>query len=217
MSVLIRSQLMRSLLFVMICLPCLAFGQQKKDSVKVNLFDKKGQRDGMWYTIAPARMGEDAYAEFGNYVHGSKWGKWYKFDEDGNLQAEENYKNNVLDGEVKYFEGGRLLAIGHYLGLNPAHKFDTVLVVQPVTGAESYVPIPTTRGALRHGNWKFYDPETGRLIREAEYQVDEVIGEKEFGLTASDSTYFKAREVAMPHNQKHQYKPPHGRGSSLIR
>lgn len=180
----------------------------------INQVDAKGKRDGMWYIYQPERMGEDAYSEFGSYDHGIKMGVWYKANNEGDLVAIEGFKNNVLNGEVKYFEKGRLYCIGHYRGLNPAHEFDTVAVIDPVTGVETLRSIPSERGALRHGIWRFYDPVTGRLQREEEYQVDELIFRKEFLLTKEDSLYYKEREKLLPHNQSKQYKPSANRQHS---
>src|SRR5437879_3652495 len=89
--------------FLLILVPLSSFAQQK-DSIKFNQLDKQGLKDGMWYLHIPARMGDDAYNEFGSFVHGQKWGKWYRFTGEGDMIAEENFRNNVLDGEVKYFE-----------------------------------------------------------------------------------------------------------------
>ena len=194
-------------------MPCLAAAQSNQDSVKLNRLDAKGRRTGMWYTQVPERMGEDAYAEFGAYINGRKGGKWYRWNKEGDLLAEENFRLGTLDGEVKYFEDGRLTTIGHYRGLNPTQALDTIIVVDPVTRNEALVSISTDRGSLRHGIWQYYDPHTGRLVREEEYQVDEIIHQKEFGMTASDSTYYNQRLQAMPHNRGIYYKPPRGKRS----
>ena len=40
---------------------------------------------------------------------------------------------------------------------------------------------------MRHGLWKFYDPQTGKLLKEEEYQVDELVYSHRFNLTKADS------------------------------
>jgi hypothetical protein len=177
--------------------------------------DGHGKRHGLWVLSQGARMGEPGFTEFGNYDHGIKSGAWYKLDGEGELQAMETFKNNVKDGEAKYFESGRLVAIGQYRGLNPARERDTFMVEDPITGAQSLRSITTERGTMRHGLWRFYDASTGRLVREEEYQVDELVFHKEFPMSREDSLYFQKREASMPHNKKtNYYKPPANRRTS---
>lgn len=185
--------------------------QSQEKPQTLNQVDTKGQRNGLWWLSKPERMGEPAYTEFGMYDHGSKMGPWYKMNSEGEVTAIENFKNNVLNGEAKYFEQGHLYCIGNYRGLNPKNMYDTVIVTDPVTGAESLRAVRTDRGHLRHGLWRYYDPQTGRLIREEEYQVDDLIYQKEFGLTKTDSLYYQQRVQALPHNQPVNYTPPANR------
>jgi antitoxin component YwqK of YwqJK toxin-antitoxin module len=153
-------------------------------------------------------MGEDAYTEWGSFDHGIRTGVWYRFDSEGEVASIERYRLGMLDGEAKYFERGRLVSVGHYRGLNPGYAFDTIYVVDPVTDVEYKRVISTDRGTVKHGLWQYYDQETGRLVRELDYQIDEVVARKDFTIAAIDSAWYKRREAAMPHNQKRYYKPP---------
>lgn len=207
------------LLAFVVLFPLSLFAQQNSEgsNAPLNQIDKKGRREGMWLVQQPERMGEDAYTEFGNYAVGRKVGTWYRMDNMGEVKAIEHYKNDVLDGEAKYFEQGRLVTIGHYRGLNPARAYDTILVVHPVTGFEKLTAIPTERGTVRHGIWQFYDPLTGRLIREDDYQADELMYHQEFTIANTDSVYYEQRNKNLPHNRKHYYKPPAGKSSRIDR
>ncbi len=189
----------------------------KKDtaSISVNQRDKSGKRHGLWWEQFAATHGEAAYTAFGSYDRGMKIGPWYRINELGDLIAIENYRFDVLHGEVKYFEQGSLTCVGHYRGLNPSQAYDTVLVIHPVTGEEKLVGVPSEKGSVRHGVWRFYDAQNGRLIREDDYQIDELLHSKTFGLTTADSAYYRSREKNMPHNRPVHYKPPKGKGSSL--
>lgn len=191
--------------------------QKRNDtsSVTVNQRDKHGKKHGLWWEQFPARLGEGAYTAFGSYDQGLKIGPWYRINEVGDLVAIEHFRFDVLHGEVKYFEQGTLTCIGRYLGLNTSQSHDTVLVVHPVTGVEKLVALPSERGSVRHGLWRYYDPQNGRLIREEDYQADELLYSKSFQLTPADSAYYRAREKNMPHNRADHYKPPKGKGSSL--
>ncbi len=184
-------------------------------TVFVNQRDKNGKRHGLWWEQFAANRGEVAYTAFGSYDQGLKIGPWYRINEIGDLVAIEHYRFDVLHGEVKFFEQGALVCVGHYRGLNPSQSHDTILVVHPVTGEEKLVSVPSARGSVRHGIWRYYDGRSGRLIREDDYQVDELLHSKTFGLTQADSAYYQLREKNMPHNQPVNYKPPKGKGSSL--
>jgi antitoxin component YwqK of YwqJK toxin-antitoxin module len=157
-------------------------------------------------------MGEPGVNEFGNYDHGIKVGNWYKVDNGGDLVSIEAYRNDVLDGEVKYYDQGKLYCVGHYRGLNPKYAFDTIVVTHPVTQEEEYKVVATDNGSLRHGTWKYYNPGTGSLIKEEEYQVDELVFHKEYEVSSKvDSVYMKKHEAMMPHNSGAKAKLPPGK------
>ena len=203
------------LLFIALLLPASHLLAQQADGTKttLNQTDKKGRREGMWLIQQPERMGEDAYAEFGNYIAGQKFGVWYRMTPLEEIIAIEHYNRNVLDGEVQYYEQGRLVCIGHYLGLNPDQDYDTIFVTDPITQNEKMVRIATDRGTLKHGTWRYYDAATGRLAKEEEWSADELVDRKEFTISQFDSAYYQRRLKLMPHNQKHIYKPPPGKRS----
>jgi hypothetical protein len=157
----------------------------------------------------------------GHYDHGQKNGFWYISDGQGNMITIESYKHDVRDGEVKYFEQGQLTCVGHYRGLNPKVALDTVLIVDPISGDEKLVAVPTERGSIKHGSWRFYDPISGRLIKEEEYQVDALIFKKEFSISPADSSYYQMRNRLLPHNANRLPAPskfkPKAPTKSLIR
>jgi len=172
----------------------------------LNQVDHKGRRHGMWLTTTEPRLGEPGVNMFGNFNHGLRTGAWYAIDHLGDLISIETYRNDVLDGEVKYYDQGKLYCTGQYRGLNPANDFDTIVVVNPVTQEEDYRIIATERGSLRHGSWRYFDPATGRLAKEEEYQVDELIYRKDYELAQqADSLYRKNHEASMPHNKKGKF------------
>ncbi|HLO72107.1 MAG TPA: hypothetical protein VK167_14605 [Flavipsychrobacter sp.] len=174
----------------------------------VNKKDSKGKPDGMWVLSAPPRMGEPGFTEFGLYDHGHKAGIWYKMDGAGQLTSSETFRNNVLDGEAKYYENGRLTCIGYYRGLNPQYPFDTFYVTDPETHKEIRRIIPTERSSLKHGTWRFYDADNGRLMREEDYQIDELVYHKDYPYTKEDSLKYAKRATQLPHNKKKTYTPP---------
>lgn len=206
------------LLFLLLCMqPVFAQNHAAaQEQTALNQTDSRGLKQGLWVLQQPARMGEPAFTEFGYFSNGEKTGTWYQLDANGSPTAIEQFSRNVLNGEVKYFEGGRLMVVGNYRGLNPDRVIDTIVVEDPVTGAEQLVPIASERGSVRQGLWRFYDPRSGRLLREDYYQLDEKISSQRFGMSRSDSTYYKQRDAVLPHNlsekpmkyQKgHQFNP----------
>lgn len=178
------------------------------DRSNINHYDPKGKPDGMWVLNEGARMGEPSNMQFGKYDHGEKYGPWYKLDEEGDLVSMETFHHNVLDGEAKYFDRGKLIATGTYRGLNPEREYDTVIVEDPVTGAQSLRSVHNDRNTVRHGTWRFYNADNGRLVREEEYQIDSLIFSKEFPMSKADSAFYQKREANMPHHKKKYYTPP---------
>lgn len=166
----------------------------------VNQRDAEGRLHGFCYVKHPERMGDPAFTEFGSYDHGRKYGIWHILSSDGQLMASQRYKNNTLDGESRYYENGRLTTIGNYRGMNPDQPFDTLWVKDPVTGYDKKVVISTDRGSTKHGTWQYFDPLTGRLKIEEEYQVDELIRTRKLGVAKEDSTAYLQRAGKLPHN-----------------
>jgi hypothetical protein len=208
--------MMFRILLIAVLLVCPLWGHAQSATV-YNQNDSLGRRTGQWIDRFPARMGEDAYAEWGRYDQGRKIGPWYRFDGDARVVSIENFRRGVRDGEAKYFENGNLVTSGTFRGLNPDQKYDTIWVLDPVKDIEIQRVITTERGSVRDGTWRYYDGRSGRMIREVEFVLDEAVEKREFAIAPVDSAWYKKREAAMPHNQKRQYRLPRGRDShSLI-
>lgn len=198
-----------------------AMGQQNKQAnnntkskdedkaAAFNLKDEKGRKTGMWILKQEALRGEPATTSFGNYLEGRKMGTWYNIDNEGRPISILKYFKGELNGESKYFENGQLFCIGQWRGLNPDVDFDTVEVYNPVTDITEYVAVPTERGSLQHGIWKYYHPDSGVLIKEEEYQVGERIRLKEYHPQATLSEEVKQQldKKQQQHLQKPPYKP----------
>lgn len=178
--------------------------QLPSTNAPLNKLDAEGKRNGTWWITNPARKGESANAEFGNYDHGVKYGKWYTIDHEGDISAIEMYKKGFLDGEVKYYAKGIMYCSGFYKLMNSATAGDTIMVTHPETDNQELVALKDELWSARHGTWKFYDEETGKLLREEEYQADELVYKKNI-ISAQDSAAIKRHELSMPHN-KGKYK-----------
>jgi len=185
---------------------CSFLAVSAQEGKAINQRDKDGKQTGVWYIKEPATRGEPGFSQFGSYEHGNKTGIWYTADDKGSITAIETYKYNFKDGEAQYFEDGQLVCVGHFRALNPRIETDTVLLVHPETGEEKIVYIPTERGSVKHGRWRFYDETTGRLIREQQWQADELISSQDFTITPQDSIFYEKRNAVLPHIKKPQYK-----------
>lgn len=191
-----------------------AFCAGAQDRERTNMRDKEGRPHGFWYIRHPEHMGDPPYSEFGNYDHGRKYGVWNTLNSEGTLLSAQRYKNNALDGESSYYDNGRLVLTGNYRGLNPDNRYDTIWVVDPITGHEKRRIIPTENGSTRHGTWRYYDAETGRVTHEEEYQVDSLISYHLVGLAKADSAAYLKREAKMPH---HKTPVPKSNAARLIK
>ena len=191
---------MRSLSYIICLLLCYGYpANAQVKSAEINQLDQQGRPHGVWYTEAPAMRGEPAETVLGTYDHGQKNGLWYVSDGRGSMVSIEAFRFNVRDGEAKYFDNGQLTCVGHYRGLNPKAEMDTVLIVDPITGDEKLVNVPTERGSVRHGSWRFYDEFSGRLIKEEQYQIDDLIYSKDFSISPADSVHYEMRNKKLPH------------------
>lgn len=183
--------------------------KKPKETPPLNQYDKKDNKHGMWFNTVAAKMGNPGYSEFGTYYHGEKTGPWYKMNTQNDLIAIENFRHDHYDGEVRYFYKGQLTVVGNYKSLDPDKEVDTIIVEDPVSGRQELVPVSTDRGSVRHGTWRYYDEETGALIKVQEYQVDDIIYEEEFEYSAKDSLYYQLRAKKLPHAvNKPYYQPP---------
>lgn len=200
-------------LIALILLPAFCKAQMATAQKKTNQLDGAGKQHGTWVYHEPERMGEPGTMETGNYDHGNRTGIWYTVDDGGDLISIESFAFDELDGEVKYYERGQLYCVGHYRALNPKHSVDTIIVVDPITHDESYKTITTDKGTMRHGTWRYYDPENGSLLKEEEYQVDELIFKKQWAVSQkADSLYGRWRNKLLPHRRKgNRSNPPDGR------
>ncbi len=164
----------------------------------LNKRNAKNQKQGMWFFDKPVHFGDPGFYEFGSFQDDLKTGLWYKLTKDQQLIAIEHYKFNVLDGPAQYFENGKLASVGTYRGIFTPYAFDTFIVTDPISFADSTVIIPAERGYTKHGTWRYYDPASGHLIMEREYQVDIVLKEKRFELPLPKING-KVQQPKLPH------------------
>ncbi|HEU4553332.1 MAG TPA: hypothetical protein VFS25_10880 [Chitinophaga sp.] len=161
---------------------------------QINKRDAKQRKQGPWSEqVAPLR-GEPGYTWEGVYKSDRKEGVWKKYNEVGDLVAEETFHNGVLDGPCKYYyPNGKLSAAGNMLAMDIEGEVDTVTVIDPVTQEESRVEVVRKGNSVRHGEWRIWD-EDGHMVKET-YSRGEIV-------TSESGNQRKGNTILLPHEQQ---------------
>lgn len=162
----------------------------KGDTIN-KIINKKKQ--GYWAEQFSEKNDEKAFYEIGNYTDNYKTGNWKKYEMNGILLADENYKLGKLDGEAKYYENGYLSYTGNYLALRSDVKFDTIEVEDPVTAFKKTMVIDTKAGSVKNGTWTFFEIPFSKIIRIMEFAADELIYDKDY--TVKEDSLLKVENV----------------------
>lgn len=171
----------------------------------INRLDQFNHKHGKWLLFHEARYNEPPFYEYGSYDQDVRVGVWNVYDKDGHTLSEEYFKQGVRDGEARYFENGKLYCIGHYLALRSKYEYDTVMVEDPVTNNFRPVVVKSQVGSVRHGLWTFFNPTTAAVDRVVEYQVDEVIYDRDYSnRDETDSLAIELKTRSLPHVSKKQ-------------
>ena len=137
----------------------------KKDTI--NAIDYNNLKQGKWVISVPELRGEPGYEEEGIFKNGKKEGIWRRYNLTSDLIAIENYRFGGKDGLQKYFTNfGEPLREESWRAYNPDAPYDTIPVYG--TGSNeiiSYKIVKAEQYSVKDGEWKFYDPSTGRIIR----------------------------------------------------
>ena len=133
----------------------------------LNIIDKNGIKQGRWVTHVDELRGEPGFEEEGVFKNGKKEGMWRKYNLTGDLLAVENYLHGGKDGHQQYFTYlGDLERVETWRAYNPDAPYDTVAVYG--TGSNEiidYKIVKTEPYSVKNGEWKYYDPATGRVMR----------------------------------------------------
>ncbi|MBS0032249.1 toxin-antitoxin system YwqK family antitoxin [Chitinophaga sp. 22321] len=175
--------------------------------VKNNQRDAQHRKQGYWVEEVGEVRGEPGYTWEGVYRNDRKEGVWKKTNTIGNLIAEENFKNNVLDGYCKYyFPNGKLNEEGAFISTEVEGQRDTILIIDPVTNAETPTEIVRKGNSVRNGVWKLYDEETGKMVKEY-YKRGETVNASELGdSTTEEQPAAKKAPLQLPHENTGKHK-----------
>lgn len=139
----------------------------------LNRIDQQGRKQGPWTHHYDNVRGEPGYEEEGWYTNDKKTGEWKLFSLMGDLVGIENYKWGMKDGACQYFTiHGQLRLEQNWKAFNPDKPYDTLEIEDP-DKLNSYktVIVQNVGAAVKHGVWKYYDAETGTLIRTETYTL----------------------------------------------
>ena len=139
----------------------------------MNAIDKKDQKQGMWVIKVGELRGEPGYEDEGIFKNGKKVGKWKRFSLNGDLLAIENYKYGGKDGSQQYFTMfGDIVREENWHAYNPDAPYDTIAVYGNTDNNQiaSYKIVKAEQYSVKDGEWKYYEPGTGRLIKSELYE-----------------------------------------------
>ena len=143
----------------------------------INAINKEDQKIGKWVYEVGELRGEPGYVEEGMYKKGEKHGFWRKYTTQGDLLAVENYILGGKDGLQQYFNFlGDLEREENWRGYNPDSPFDTIAIYG--TGSGEIVDYKLVKAApysIKHGEWRYYEPGTGRLLRKEQWSNNNLV------------------------------------------
>ncbi len=174
---------MRYLLLLFLLISINGFSQCKTYQLTangdtLNCVDVNGKKQGRWVIQMPALRGEPGYEEQGAFVNDKKEGKWQQFTLDGDLLAIENYRWGNKNGRCMYFTRfGQPLREESWKAVNPDNPYDTVDVfdLNDPNKIIDRVVVKLDGHTLRHGTWKFFDPDYGTVIKTEQYKLDKLV------------------------------------------
>jgi len=138
----------------------------------INIIDQQGMKQGKWVVHVNPLRGEPGFEEEGIFKNDKKEGPWRKYTLQGDLLSIENYKYGGKDGVSQYFTplSGDLVREENWRAYNPDSPYDTI----PIYGTDnnqilSYKIVKAEQYSVKNGDWTFYDPMTGRIMKIEKY------------------------------------------------
>ncbi len=137
----------------------------------INAIDKNDLKQGKWMIHVDEIRGEPGYEEEGIFVKGKKEGIWRQYSLTGDIIAVEFYKLGGKHGIQQYYTYlGDLLREESWRGYDPEAPYDTVAVYGDGNNEiVDYKIIKAEQYSVRHGEWKYFETSTGRLVKVEKY------------------------------------------------
>jgi hypothetical protein len=141
----------------------------KRDTI--NAVDKNNLKQGKWVIHIDELRGEPGYEEEGLFKNDKKEGIWRMYNLTGDIIGVENYKLGGKDGIQQYYTYlGDLYREESWRGYDPEAPYDTIAVYG--TGSNEIVDYKIVKAeqySVRHGEWRYYEPGSGRLVKSEKY------------------------------------------------
>jgi hypothetical protein len=183
----------------------------------LNKVDSKSMKQGKWVVRIDEVRGEPGHEEEGEFKNNRKEGTWRIYSLQGDLTGLEFYKWGNKDGVCQYFNGsGALVREESWRALNPDKLYDT-LEIEDIDHLNEYktVIVKNEGVAIRHGQWKFYDPSTGMINKIQTYTMGKLETSKNDG--GSDSTKLAAKTMVKPKEVQDYEKKNAGKKKIKVR
>lgn len=214
---------MKRLLFLLFLLiSCKGFSQAGSFIIGVkgdtlNKVDKKNLKQGKWVERQDEIRGEPGNEQEGEYKNNRREGTWRIYSLQGDLTALEFYKWGNKDGVCQYFNAsGSLVREESWRALNPDKLYDT-LEIEDIDHLNEYktVIVKNEGVAIRHGQWKFYDPSTGMINKIQTYTMGKLENPKP--ASGSDSANNVSKTMVKPKEVQDYEKKNAGKKKIKVR
>ena len=214
---------MKRLLFLLcLLISCKGFSQAGSFIIGVkgdtlNKVDMKNMKQGKWVERKDEIRGEPGDEEEGEYKNNRREGTWRIYSLQGDLTALEFYKWGNKDGVCQYFNAsGSLVREESWRALNPDKLYDT-LEIEDIDHLNEYktVIVKNEGVAIRHGQWKFYDPSTGMIDKIQTYTMGKLENPKSGA--GSDSTKNVSKTMLKPKEVQDYEKKNAGKKKIKVR
>jgi antitoxin component YwqK of YwqJK toxin-antitoxin module len=143
----------------------------------INAITKDGQKKGKWVIHVDEIRGNPGYEEEGVFKKGVKDGFWRRYNLEGDLIAVEHFILGGKDGLQQYYTYlGDLEREESWKGYNPDAPYDTIAVYG--TGSNEIVDYKIVKAepySVKDGEWRYYEPGSGRLIRTEQWARNNLI------------------------------------------
>jgi antitoxin component YwqK of YwqJK toxin-antitoxin module len=143
----------------------------------INAINKNGEKQGKWVIRVDELRGNPGYEEEGVFKKNVKDGYWRRYNLEGDLIAVEHYILGGKDGLQQYFTYlGDLEREESWKGYNPDAPYDTVAVYGTGSGEIiDYKIVKAEPYSVKHGDWKYYEPGSGRVIRSEKWERNNLV------------------------------------------
>lgn len=143
----------------------------------LNRVDQQGRKQGPWVLQVPELRGEPGFEEDGYFVNDKKEGRWVRYSLQGDKLAVENYRWGQKDGRCEYYNNVEdLVRVESWRAIDPKNPYDTIPVMDPANPNRilRFEVVKVESPSVKHGYWKYYDPNTGRVEKTEQWVLDKL-------------------------------------------